>query len=65
MENPAAELVGVTFTGRMLQRSTTSIYALEKSGILLPVRTAEGRRLYRLEQVRKLAKEYEAQSNDK
>ncbi|HYK92120.1 MAG TPA: MerR family transcriptional regulator [Acidobacteriota bacterium] len=51
------QLVGSGTASRILERSLTTLYQLEKSGKLPTIRTVEGQRLYRLEDVNRLAGE--------
>lgn len=50
-------LIGSGTATRILERSYTTLYQLEKTGKLATIRTVEGTRLYRMSDVRRLADE--------
>ena len=58
----ADQLMGSGLTSRILERSLASIKKLEQAGKLTPIRTVEGTRLYRAEQVHALAESLKAQN---
>jgi DNA-binding transcriptional MerR regulator len=56
------QLMGAGLTARILGKSVTALYQFENDGRLKPIRTVEGRRLYRPDEVRALAERLQAQN---